>query len=235
MRLIFREFDDRSTLVGVLADEISQHLKRAISLRKRASLVATGGTTVPLLYRRLRQTRLAWGQVNIALSDERWSDHITDSSNFNLVSSELLKEHAAAATLIPLRGEAETLEEAILAAHKELGQLNFPFDVTLLGMGADMHAASLLPHAPGVREGLDRQSRDRVCKIGPIDGAADASIRMSLTLPTILASRVIYIMITGAEKRAAYEMALSSDEPIKAPVSAILKQSVTPVYVYWAP
>ncbi len=231
----FREFQDTDLLTDALSKDIAQDLKDAVAQRDAASFVATGGTTAPLLYRKLSLMDAPWNRTTIVLSDERWVDTHNAASNEKMVRDTLLHSNAVTACLKSMRGDTDTPEAAVAAAHAAIAQTVRPFDVTLLGMGADMHAASLFPGAPGVNAGLDVGSPDLVCKIGPIDGAAGAETRLSLTLGAILASRMINIMIIGAEKRSAYEKALVHDNPVEAPVSAILRQRKAPVTVYWAP
>jgi 6-phosphogluconolactonase len=58
---------------------------------------------------------------------------------------------------------------------------------------------------------------------------------MTLTLPRILASKQIFVHITGEKKRQVYLKALEKGPIASLPIRAILKQNDTPVTVYWAP
>lgn len=233
MSAIIKVFPNKSDMIDTLAQETAKKLAGAIADRGTASYVAAGGTTVPDLFDQLSQTDITWQNVQITLSDERWVHPDNTKSNQNMVTRTLLQNNASAAHLIPLWHDCPTPGAAAKQASLAVKNMPAPFDVTLLGMGKDMHAASLFPDSPGLAKGLDLKNEDIVCEIGPVDGAQGAESRLSLTLRAILASRSIYIMITGEEKWAALNKAMFIDDPTKAPVSAILNQALCPVYVYW--
>jgi 6-phosphogluconolactonase len=58
---------------------------------------------------------------------------------------------------------------------------------------------------------------------------------MTLTLRAILDAKFIAILIKGQAKLAAYDRAISGTDIADAPVRAVLRQSLVPVQVYWAP
>jgi 6-phosphogluconolactonase len=101
-----------------------------------------------------------------------------------------------------------------------------PIDVLVLGMGADMHVASLLPGGDALAAAL----------------AADAPVLMAMQAPgapeqrVTLTARVLngalskHLVITGTPKRNALEKARHLD-PEQAPVAAILDDCT----VHWAP
>jgi 6-phosphogluconolactonase len=57
---------------------------------------------------------------------------------------------------------------------------------------------------------------------------------MTLTLPTLLDSRRIILLITGASKRQTLEQALADGPVEDMPVRAILRQDRVPVEIWWA-
>ena len=67
-----------------------------------------------------------------------------------------------------------------------------------------------------------------------IDPVTARHPRMTLTLPALLASRRLILLIGGARKWLVYQQALEPG-PIEAlPIRAILRQSRVPVEVYWS-
>ncbi|VAW00089.1 6-phosphogluconolactonase, eukaryotic type [hydrothermal vent metagenome] len=231
----FESFPSVARMIAALSAQTTTRLAEAIQNKGAASYVAAGGTTVPPLLEGLSKTDIAWDKVHVTLSDERWLAPDSSNSNQFLIRNTLLQNKAAKAHFTPLWYACDTPEQAAGIASQAVGQMPSPFDVTLLGMGADMHAASLFPNAPGTAKALDISREALVCPVGPIKGAAGAQTRLSLSLRAILQSRIIFLMIVGDEKRAALEQAITYTDPIQAPVSAILQQTQCPVHIYWAP
>jgi 6-phosphogluconolactonase len=56
---------------------------------------------------------------------------------------------------------------------------------------------------------------------------------MTLTLPVLLNSRRIYLLLAGESKREVYERAEKGTDQNNMPVRAVLHQQQTPVEVYW--
>ena len=140
--------------------------------------------------------------------------------------------HAAAASLIPFRGQGASPEEDAAAAEPRLRALT-PFAAVLLGMGEDGHVASLFPGAPDLQAALDPDGA-RLCIGVAMSGAAPFLPRISLTAAALLNTHAVIILIAGAAKRALVERVLA-DEAHTPPVAAILRQIRAPVRVLWAP
>ena len=58
---------------------------------------------------------------------------------------------------------------------------------------------------------------------------------MTLTLKHLLASRALYLHIEGEEKAVTLEKALGDGPVEDMPVRAVLRQTTTPLTIYWAP
>ncbi len=89
-------------------------------------------------------------------------------------------------------------------------------------MGADGHIASLFPGAPVQAEGLDC-----LAAVHP----QTHQTRISLSLPRLLQTEKIWLVITGKEKRQVLENALSTSLPI----THLLKQAQCKIEVFWCP
>ena len=101
----------------------------------------------------------------------------------------------------PIPTDGVTLDAAVTACKRELNEFYGAeelsagrplFDVTLLGLGADGHAASLFPGAPVLRE----RSRWVAQVVGFMPEA-----RITLTCPALESSRDVAFLVTGAAKR----------------------------------
>lgn len=194
-----RSFPDADSMAEAVAAEIAAALEAAVAARGRASFVATGGTTPEKTYRALAKLPAPWSRVTVTLSDERWVPVDNPASNEGMVRRALLQEGAAAANFVPLKTSHARAADAVEAVAAALADAPQPFDVCLLGLGADGHVASLFPGAP--------LHRDTLVQAVTAPGAAGAAERISLTLSTLVASRRIVLMFTGPEKLAIYRAA----------------------------
>jgi 6-phosphogluconolactonase len=108
-------------------------------------------------------------------------------------------------------------------------QSYLPIDVLVLGMGADMHTASLFPGAPELAAAL----ADDAPALLEITPPGQPEARLTLTAPVLRSASVIHILITGPEKLAALERAVVDGPVAEAPVRAVLT-APCPVTVHYA-
>ncbi len=224
MSMEFIEYPDREMLSLSLADRMASQLAQHLRANERASLCVSGGTSPMPVFETLSGTDLDWDRVTVFLNDERWVDGDHKRSNSRLLHRHLLKDKAASAGYIDLyTGDAEPeLAEAALA---ERLAPNLPITVLLLGMGSDMHTASLFPGGDRLAEGL---AADAPPVISMRAEGADEP-RITLTRPILSGAINIHILIAGPDKREALDRALKLD-PIDAPVRAFLDVAT----VHWA-
>ncbi len=231
----FHAYDSAMAMAHGLAEEIAGRLGGALADRQGASLVVTGGTTAGALYDRLSRAVLAWDRIQVTLSDERWVRPDSPDSNEHLVRQRLFVNSAAHARFIPLKTNAPTPEEGEAKVQWSIAAMRRPFDVVVLGMGADCHIASLFGGADGFERAMDAGDPALVRPIR-YERAAGSAMRMTLTLRALLDARFIALMIRGGDKRAAYFRALTAPGGVaQAPVRALFRQNVAPVGVFWAP
>ena len=223
MKLI--EYSDRDALMLDLADIIAGELTSALEHSDRASLCVPGGTTPGPIFDTLSGVHLAWDRVDVLLNDERWVPETSDRSNTALLKRRLVTGNAAGANLIPLFTDVPTPEDGLDGLMPAVDAA-LPLDVLVLGMGADMHTASLFPGADQLELGLSDAAPTLLAMRAP--GAPEP--RITLSAKALKSAVSTHILITGAEKREALEKA-SKLQPLEAPISAFLRGS----QVHWAP
>ena len=95
-------FDSRAAAAAAAAERLGAALSRRLEGQGKASLVVSGGTSPAGVFRELAETELAWPDVHVILSDERWVPPDHEDSNERLVRETLLQGAAQDATLLPV-------------------------------------------------------------------------------------------------------------------------------------
>jgi 6-phosphogluconolactonase len=217
-------YPDREFLMLGLANVIAGQLADFLRREGRATLSVPGGTTPGPVFDTLSGVDIDWANVAVVLNDERWVPETSDRSNTRLLRERLLRGKAAQARLIPLYAPAETPEEMLPALEDGL-RPHLPISVLLLGMGTDMHTASLFAGADRLAEALTSSAP----LLLPMRAEAAGEPRVTLTAPVLREAFNIHILITGAEKREALERAMTLTVE-EAPVRVVLDSAT----VHWA-
>jgi 6-phosphogluconolactonase len=226
------KFADADSLARALADQITASLKTALAARGLASLVVSGGKTPLRLFELLREEKLDWSRVCIALADERWVDPTDPGSNEKLVREALLKGGAAKARFHGLKNGAPTPDMGAVSAWETFARVPRPFDEVVLGMGDDGHTASLFPGSPNLASALNASA---VAGCVGMRAPVSPQPRLSLNLSALLDSRRIVLHISGAAKWRTYLQASAPGPEFDMPVRAVLRQTRTPLEVMWSP
>jgi len=222
--MILATYADRDALMAGLAARIADELRVEIAAKGRASLSVPGGTTPGPVFDVLAETDLEWSKVAVFLNDERWVNEDSPRSNTALIRARLLRARASAATLVPLYAPTEVPEDAL--AGLSAGLMPYlPITVLLLGMGADMHTASLFPDADLLAQAMAPDAPVLMALRAKNAGEP----RITLTARYLTQAHNIHILITGAEKRVAILRA--EDLPVlQAPVGVVLPRAT----IHWA-
>jgi 6-phosphogluconolactonase len=220
----FVEYPDRDLMMLSLTNAIAGDLGGFLRREGRASLCVPGGTTPGPVFDILSGVDLDWASIAVFLNDERWVPDASPRSNTRLLRERLLVGRAALARLVPLYADAAQPEDRLEELSAGLAP-HLPISVLLLGMGADMHTASLFPGADRLAEALS----DQAPILMALRADAAAEPRLTLTAPVLKGAMTTHILITGPQKRAALERAQGLTLP-EAPVRAVLAHAT----VHWA-
>ena len=219
-----KEYPDRDMAIISLAGTLASGLRRLLAGTDRVSFAVPGGTTPAPVFDVLSAADLDWSRVTVMLTDERWVPTSSARSNAALVKKHLLQGHAAAAGFIPFYKEGLTPQEAAETL-SDAYQAHFPLSLVMLGMGADMHTASLFPQAPGVEAALARDATP-LCAVTPPDQPEQ---RITLSARVLDEALEKHVVIFGQDKRDALENARGR-APVDAPINAVIQGGT----VHWA-
>jgi len=227
-----RNFGTKEDLALALAEAIVGHLNDGIEARGQAVLAVSGGSTPARFFQVLGRSRqLDWSRVTVTLVDERWVPETSSRSNAGLVNEKLLQGPAATAHFVPLwSGGDEPTEAAIARTNMAINALPTPFDAVILGMGNDGHTASFFPGGDSLAAALTGEGPAIAIRA---PGAGEP--RVTLVLRRLLDAAGLYLHIEGEEKLATLERA-SEDGPVEdMPIRAVLRQTQTPLNIFWSP
>ena len=220
----FSEYPDREMMMLGLANILAGELADFTRREGHASFCVPGGTTPGPIFDTLSGVDLDWQNIAIFLNDERWVPDTDPRSNTALIRQRLIRGRAASANLVPLYASTATPEDSLEALSDGI-KPHLPISVLLLGMGTDMHTASLFPGADRLAEGLASDAPILLSMRADVAGEP----RVTLSARVLKDAMTCHILITGPEKRAALERAQHLTE-LEAPVKAVLANAT----VHWA-
>ena len=188
-----------------IASWLEQQLAETLALREGpVTITVPGGSTPFPIMARLLEADLDWSRLVVWPGDDRVVPEDHEASNTGKLR----------ALFEPKGAEVVTLTIMEQVPH---------FDLVWLGMGADGHIASLFPNTdPQVDEPRQilRLTPDPLPPEAPFD-------RVSLTIPSLLASDRVVFVIRGEEKRAIFEQAAVGNNDL--PVARLLAGATQPV------
>lgn len=227
--MLWAEYKDSDSQASTLAAIVAGQLATTLAEKGRATLAVPGGTTPGAFLKALSTADIDWARVAVLLTDERFVPESSDRSNTRLLRETLLQGSAADARIVPLYMEAETPEAVLEGLSRGVANV-LPLDVCVLGMGADMHTASLFPGADRLAEALDQEGKSVLL---PMRAAGAPEPRLTLTARVLRQARHIHLLIRGSDKLAALRQAEQPGRVEEAPVRVILS-APTDVSVHYA-
>ena len=212
-------------LMHGLSISVAKELRDSLKNKNFVSLSVPGGTTPAPFFDLLCKESLDWSRVRILLSDERYVPETNNRSNTTLVKRHLMQSNAAKAQLIRFYSPDQTEDEFV---RQSVAYINtfMPIDVSVLGMGLDMHTASLFPDSAELADALS--TSDSLYVVRP---ASQPEARITLSGRVLAQAVKTYILIIGQEKLAAYNLAMSKTSAMLAPIRTVFGNQTK---VFWA-
>jgi 6-phosphogluconolactonase len=193
-QLRWHYFQSADVLCTTIVAALVTLANESISARGAFHIALAGGRTPKIIYERLRDVQTDWARWFIYFGDERCLSRGDNERNDTLARSAWLEQVSIPAAQIfaipaemgPVQGAAEY--------SKQLSALS-EFDLVLLGLGEDGHTASLFP-------GQVPSSTDADAIAVHLAPKPPAE-RISLSAARLSAARVVWFVVTGADKRVA--------------------------------
>ena len=193
----------------------------AILAEAGGHLCLTGGSTPKVAYERAAGERDDWSDVEFWFTDERCVPPDHEHSNFGMARRALLSRLGTGADAPAVRrmegerGPAEGAAAYEEALREEFGDAEPRLDLVLLGLGPDMHTASLFPG-----DGALAVEGRWVAGV-ETPGMAPLVPRITLTLDVINAGRDVVFLIAGEDKADAVAGAFGDAPGPHAPASLV--------------
>ncbi|KAB7615622.1 6-phosphogluconolactonase [Amylibacter sp. SFDW26] len=220
MSILF-DYPNHETLMMGLAKIVAKQLSEVLDTKGKATLAVPGGTTPAPFLERLSLQELDWANVTIMMTDERLQPTDAFRSNFKMVEHYLSQNESSKAKLLPMAGVDEAPDAALKNGTARYVP-HLPLDVVVLGMGADMHTASLFPDSDEVHAALSPDAPPLMV----MTSASQPEDRITMTAPVLMGAANTHVLITGPEKLAAYIEAEEGEGPaIEAPIRCVLQNN----------
>ena len=200
-----------------VVNQITAGLAAGIAQRGSASFVVPGGSSPAFIFKALANGEYGndvdWARVTITLVDDRQVRGNHNDSNRKLIRAQLLRGPVVAAKFLPL-----TIAGPVT-------KIDRPFDVMLIGIGPDGHFASLFPSMVG-EAAMSVDTAPAIIQTGP--EGDPLCPRISMNLPMILQSRLVFLLVKGAAKQEVLRAA-QTDQSL--PVHYLITQTVKSVQI----
>jgi len=217
------------SLVADLSQKIAEIINEAIQKNGRASMAVSGGSTPKPLFEELSLLGLDWPKVDLTLVDDRWVGADHKDSNELLVRTHFIKNNAKKVNFVPLKNDENTAIKGVSYTEEAFKNLTMPFDIIILGMGADGHTASLFPCSDELEKGMDLNTGHTLISTSPKTAPYE---RISLTAKSIMDAKKIFLHLNGSAKLHTLEEAMSLKDSNKMPIYAFLEHGLD---IFWSP
>lgn len=232
-----RVFDGKVELGEDAAAEVARHIQDATTARGKANVVfAAAPSQNEFLAALVKRTDVEWERVRAFHLDEYIGLPPTHPASFRRYLNEHLFERLPFKAVYLLDGNADNPKQECW----RYGELlkTYPIDVACIGIGENGHLAFNDPPADfDTREWVDVVTLDEACRRQQVGEGHFATMddvprrALSLTIPAILAARVISCVVPDLRKAEAVHCALEGEITPACPASALQKHSACTIYL----
>ncbi len=200
--------------------------REAIESRGMFYTAISGGHTPARFFQLLatepQALSLPWNHVHVFWVDERYVPPDSEASNYKLAADAFLSKvgipwvnvHRIPTEYKDIGEAARAYEHTIRTVFGLRDNELPPFDLVVLGMGADGHTGSLLPNTYATFD-----TDDLAYVVYAMD---DTLNRITLTHPVLLAARRLVVLVSGAEKAQTLKEVLTSEpDEVKYPIHVL--------------
>ena len=199
-------FSNVHTCIDEAAEFICNKAQTCIKEKGCFTMALSGGATPKTLYEVLAKEpylhRIPWERTHFFWSDERFVSFDHPDSNYAMAYRTMISRVPIPETNIhPVPVNSESAIDAATKYETHLrdffsGKTTSPsFDLILLGLGNDGHAASLYPGSSALSQ------KDKWVDAVPKPDIAPFHPRITMTLPFINNAGCVLFLVTGPKKR----------------------------------
>ena len=234
--MIIKVFDDKIQLGEAAAEQAASAIRRAISMRGQARIIAaTGASQFEFLNALTARRDIDWPRVEMFHLDEYVGLPITHPASFRKYLLERLIEPTGIANHHLLDGEANASE---VCNRTGAAIASAPIDAAFVGIGENGHLAFNDPpadfetEAPYIVVHLDEACRRQQVGEGWFAGLEDVPRQaISMSVKQILKAREIVCIVPDARKAEAVKTCFENEISPMVPASILRRHEQTTVYL----
>lgn len=215
---------DEASVGRALCDILKLEAAIGVAAKDKFTFAISGGSMLGMLSHLADDDSIDWSKCVMGFVSHRCVPNDDDGATFHKARPKFLQSWMdRGLTVLTLGGstdaEAEAAAyEAALGEHVASDSEGYPaFDVCLIGVGLDGHVGSIYPNIPDV---------ESACKVVPItgvDGMGKISTKLSLSIRSMLASKLAVVACAGKSAKAprgkAEAMVRALEAPDETPMS----------------
>jgi glucosamine-6-phosphate deaminase len=235
--MLVRIFPDKATLSRAAADQAASAIRRAISQRGRARIVAaTAASQIDFLDALTRAPRIDWRAVEVFHLDEYIGLPITHPGSFRGMLLQQLLSKTGIANYHLLDGDTGDPAEVVQRVGTQLASA--PVDIEFLGIGENGHIAFNDPPADfNTEKPYIVVELDETCRRQQVGEAWFSDISqvprqaLSMSVRQILKAKEILAVVPDSRKAKAVKACLEGEISPTAPASILRNHSYATIYL----